>query len=611
MVPFIGLHLFTTLNIKWTAILYNALAWPFLLVVIYKAVPSESSGEQLQTSTILALFLFFILLVILDVVLVFSKEKLVSLSFKGLYYSIGAFFAAFFASILFNPFHLTNLTHTFVISVSKNAERWRDIHEWHPAFDWSNPVGTAVPFLIMYIIIWLVFFSWVISRFVASDPESKSIKRSKRNPNSYEWPKMNIAMIIIAALTIYMAVRSRRFIPIAGIAGCPVIAMLLTEVIKAVSAKLNFLNGRGFVIPKMSKNLQHSFIIVGALLIAYFGTWWALKFKSVYLDPWPNDTKYSSVFMRMTASDAKPFYAMKFIRDNKLKGDMFNYWTEGGFIAWGEKPDPNGFTPLKLFMDGRAQAAYNRKYFDIWTNILAGGYVTRDILMAARARGEEVTDEELAKIGDFMNKELTDRNVWVFLMPATIYNDPEKPSSYYTFKALEAHPDWRLVFENDRQKMLVDIKTTQGRQLFEGILSGETKFPDEFHQNLMRAHVLLTYGHSLNDLNQGLDCAEKAFDAHQCPIAMMEIIANATRYTELLPKVYDFCSKYSDNFDKNRGTFIKEDGYRLKAEAARLANFHLASVASAQKNDTLKKAYSTRRDFCLNELRRINNDKRW
>ena len=31
----------------------------------------------------------------------------------------------------------------------------------------------------------------------------------------------------------------------------------------------------------------------------------------------------------------------QFIRDNKLKGKMFNYWTEGGFIAWGQDPDPN------------------------------------------------------------------------------------------------------------------------------------------------------------------------------------------------------------------------------------------------------------------------------
>ena len=69
--------------------------------------------------------------------------------------------------------------------------------------------------------------------------------------------------------------------------------------------------------------------------------------------------------MRMTASYAKPFEACEFMRLNKLSGIMFNYWTEGGFIAWGQEPDPEtGRTPLQLFMDGRAQAAYDVKVFD-------------------------------------------------------------------------------------------------------------------------------------------------------------------------------------------------------------------------------------------------------
>ena len=81
-----------------------------------------------------------------------------------------------------------------------------------------------------------------------------------------------------------------------------------------------------------------------------------MRFNTVYLDYWPADAKFTSVFMRMTASDAKPFAACEFIRKNKLSGKMFNYWTEGGFIAWGQDPDPKtGRIPLQLFMDGRAR----------------------------------------------------------------------------------------------------------------------------------------------------------------------------------------------------------------------------------------------------------------
>lgn len=604
MIPFIGLHLFTRLNRKWTAIIYNISAWPFLFFVLHIA------------GLTLASFLFTILVIALDILLIFFKDKLVCLEWKGIYHTIGAFFAAFFASILFNPFHLTNLTHTFIISVSKNAARWRDIHEWHPAFDWSNPVGTAVPFLIMYIILWAVFIGWLIAMIKMSNSDSEYPRRKKKSSDNFAWPRVNASMIIIAALTIYMAVRSRRFIPIAAIAGCPIIAMLLTQLIHAVSAKLNFLKGHSYAIPQLPKDIQNGLVAAGALTVIFFGTWWGLKFKHVYLDPWPNDPKFSSVFMRMTASDAKPFYAMKFIKDNKLKGKMFNYWTEGGFIAWGQQPDPNtGFTPLQLFMDGRAQAAYNRTMFDEWSIILAGGRTTFAILQRAQAKNEDLTTEDYQQIGEYMDQQFKNNQVWVVMMPASVYTDwhqdPWKPSSYYAIKSLDYNPSWRLVFLNDKQKIFVDITTPQGKKLYDGILTGETKFPDAYHSDLMRADILLEYEPTVKDKQDGLDYAIKAFNASPTPIAMMEMVAKAARYINLLPQVRDFCKKYSDSFDENHEAWKKMDGYRLKVDAARLANYHLAYYEGAQGNKELQDTYTARRNFCLSELGRINESNRW
>ncbi|MBN1972980.1 MAG: hypothetical protein JW787_05035 [Sedimentisphaerales bacterium] len=612
MIPFIGLHLLTCLNRKWTAILYNIAAWPFLFFVIAKAVPDDPE-VKIKTSTVLALFLFTILLVVLDITLIFFKNRLVSVGWKGVYHSIGAFIAAFLASILLNPFHLTNLTHTFVISVSKNAERWRDIHEWHPAFDWTNPVGTAVPFLLMFIIISVVFIGWFLAMIFVPGSDSRYPRRKKNDSGSFQWPHIDIVMIIIAALTIYMAIRSRRFIPIAGVAGCPIAAMFLTQLIHVVSARHNFVMGGKFVIPEMPRNLQHTFIAAGALAVIFFGTWWGLKFKCVYLDPWPNDPKFSSVFMRMTASDAKPFYTMKFIKDNKLEGKMFNYWTEGGFIAWGQEPDSNGFTPLQLFMDGRAQAAYNRVTFDEWSYILAGGEITQRILREAKIRNLVLTEDDFKEIGEFMDEQLRKRNVWTMLMPASIFNDPdpEKSSSYYTFKSLELHEFWRLVFFNDKQKLLVDIRTPQGKKLYDGILTGETIYPDEYHANLNRAHKLLVYEPMLKDKEQGLKDAKLAFQANPSPAPILALILDAARFAELRSDVREFCEEYAKNFDEKHEEWRKIDGYRLKVEAARLANYYLAQAAVLQKNEDLKNTYDTQRNFCLSELRRIGMEKRW
>ena len=66
--------------------------------------------------------------------------------------------------VIFNPFHLTNLTHTFLISISKHAEMWRSVNEWHPAFEWDNPVGTGFPFFVLVVLGSSVFVLWFFSR---------------------------------------------------------------------------------------------------------------------------------------------------------------------------------------------------------------------------------------------------------------------------------------------------------------------------------------------------------------------------------------------------------------------------------------------------------------
>ena len=115
--------------------------------------------------------------------------------------------------------------------------------------------------------------------------------------------------------------------------------------------------------------------------------------------------------MRMTDSGQKPFYATKFMKDNKLKGKMFNYWTEGGFIGWGQEPDPNtGFTPLQLFMDGRAQAAYEPKAYEVWSHIMAGG----ESVQIAKLRKQKL---DYTEIGRWINEQL--KNIAATAVTAT------------------------------------------------------------------------------------------------------------------------------------------------------------------------------------------------
>ena len=601
MVPFIGLHLMTTLNRKWTAILFNVMAWPFLLFVLSKA------GLTIST------LLFTMLLIVLDVVLILSKKYLVCIGWKGLIHTVAASLVAFVAVIIFNPFHLTNLTHTFIISVSEHAARWREIHEWQPAFDWGNPVGTAVPFLVMFILAWVVLIMWIISLIISSSMSGQKPKRKRKSSEQYQWPKMDLSLIIIAALTIYMAVRSRRFIPVAAIAGCPVIALFIDKIIRAVSAFINFLKTNRMVVPPMPHYLERSFIIAGAVAVIFFGTWWGLKFKRIYLDAWPNDPKYSSVFIRMTASDAKPFNAMKFIQDNKLSGKMLNYWTEGGFIAWGQQPDPNtGQTPLRLFMDGRAQAAYDRKAFDLWSYVMSGGRITYDKMLAARARGQDLTAADYREIGKWMDQQLTNLNVWLVMMPSAVYNDPKKNNYYHTTKGIEYDPNWPLVFYNNKQKIFVNVKTPRGEELFQGIFAGESIYPDNFHINLIRAHSWFMYYYKdPQRRKEGLKFAIDAFNEKPSPAPMFEIIRNGARFNELQPEINQFCADYVKRFQDNKENWFEQDGYRQRIEAARLASFHLEQDARRRKNAELINVYMTQQQECLNQLIRISEGMKW
>jgi len=551
------------------------------------------------------LFMMLVPFVALNLLTSISKKRFVSIGLKGIYHTLAAGFITFLAVVIFNPFHLTNLTHTFVISVSKHAEMWRQVHEWHPAFEWSNPVGDEIPFLIMYIIGWVALPVWAVVLMVTSRSVGRRYsKRKPKDSDEYQWPKVDMALMVIAALTIYMAIRSRRFIPVAAIAACPLLAMFIDQIVRVISAARNFHRQNSLSVSPMPHRLQLFFILAGAAAVAFFGTWWGLKFKRVYLDFCHTDTEFNSIFMRMTASHVKPFYACRFIKDNKLEGKMFNYWTEGGFIAYGQRPDPNtGRTPLRLFMDGRAQAAYEPRAYMVWSNIMFGGQVAGRLKQNARVRGRGLTDDEYAEIGRWTGKELENHNVWVVLMPLS-----NKTVDFV--RAIERNPDWYLVFFNNKQKLFVNVKDPRGEKLFDKCIRGEVLYPNDFSRNLINAHNTFLFGQGAAARQQGLKFAIKAFELNPSQTPMLEIVS-ARRFGELVPQINNFCKKYFDDFVKNRELWARQDGYYQRVLAASIVASHLQQVAKMQRDTKLAEFYAAERKQCSNVIIELNRTKRW
>ena len=547
-----------------------------------------------------AFFTIFAGFAVIAAVLSIFKHRLKAITYKAWWHIVASAIIAFLAMVIFNPFHLTNLTHTFVISVSEHAKIWKSVNEWHPAFEWSNPVGTAIPFLYMYILAWVLLAFWIICLMFKPRIVVKKGKIQTEVPDNsqYVWPMIDLPLLVIAAFTVDMAIGSRRFIPIAAIAACPVMAVFLDSGIRMIVSLVNLKKTGRTVLSPFPVYLQRYFAAAALVVVIFLSLWWGYWYKSIYLDPWPDSNYLTSVFMRMSASYAKPFKACQFVRDNKLKGIVYNYWTEGGFIAYAQFPDPNtGKTPLQLYMDGRAQAAYSTETYHHWMYIMAGGEPAGQVERAGRA----YTTSDYKAIGEWLDKQFEKENVWVVFMPSAQFNSE-------LTKGLESNPSWRIAFINEDQEIYVNIKNPQGKDLYLGIFAGTTKFPDKFSQLLTIGHNLL-YLQDDEKSKKGCELLIQAMTLFPSQVAAIELINAANHTPQNRDLVIEAFRKYFDDFVARRQILIKQNGYRQKLAAAMLIGDYFAKVN--RNNPALVNKYKQYLDEFERDQSLINTYSRW
>ncbi|HOK95616.1 MAG TPA: hypothetical protein PK052_06735 [Anaerohalosphaeraceae bacterium] len=508
-----------------------------------------------------------------------KKERFVILPVRGLIHTIGAAVCSFIAMVILNPFHLTNLTHTFEISVSKHAESWRQVNEWKPAFDWMdktsttpNPVGEEEAFAVLCILTGLVLLAWLSGYFLKPQLTIKGSRKSLRQECNLPSgrPRIDLAIIVLSLLTLYMAVQSRRFIALAGSAAAPAVFLLARQAWQMITAKFN--------LKIFSASDSSNFRIVSAgyivlsIFLALLGLFWAIKFKRVYLDPWPTDNRYHSIFMRMTASHLKPFEVCQFININNLRGRVFNYWTEGGAIAFGQQPDKDtGQIPLKLFMDGRAQAAYNHDKFRLWQLIHGGGPIAQQAL----AEGRKLTAEQLREVGLWIDKQLKSYQVWVVLMPQS-----QEDSTF--MQALKLTPNWKTGYLDNTQHLLVDIENPDGRNLIDNILNNKAGFPDSFSQKLTTSVAILEnqYAPRFGDL---YELTKGAFDEYPYPAAALAL-NRLTGLAQFREQATSDLQTYLDDFTQNQEMYKKENGFLLRLGSAEIAARCLMQIKGQEKD---------------------------
>jgi len=503
--------------------------------------------------------------------------------------------------VLVNPFN-------FKTPIWHLGQLWDLQRIWHPAYEANLEITYEGLFSVIYVINLLSVVAWVgydIIRAILIDsfkqqPAEGATRQDAGAGGVFVLPKIDLTLIMIAALTSYMAFRSRRFIPIAGYVTCPVIAMLIDQFIRTAASSWNYYRRGRLTLPEMMRVTQRMIITGAAATVMGLGAFWGIKFYHIYMSPWPFDPDLRSMFIRMTASHAKPFAACQFIDGNKMSGNMFNYWTEGGFIAWGQEPDPStGKTPLQLFMDGRAQAAYNYDAYMTWSEIMFGG----DVVRRAQMRNQNLTEQDYVQIGKWLNEEMKKRNVWVVLMPAGQVDTP-------FVKGIEFNADWRTVFLDDKQRLYVDITTPRGREIFDGIETGQTKYPYPATRNIMIAHNAILFGGNQQRITAGLECAIKAVEERPSRMSIQLLQIYYDRYPQMRPKIDEFLKGYLDDFLASEKRYVRSDNFHYRIMGALVAINHLQPVAASQNNEELLRLYADKA-AALPKILNRTNDMRW
>jgi hypothetical protein len=156
--------------------------------------------------------------------------------------------------------------------------------------------------------------------------------------------------------------------------------------------------------------------------------------------------------------------------------------------------------------------------------------------------------------------------------------------------------------------MYVDIKSPQGKDLFLGMFTGKTKFPDDFSRKLTIGYNLLRMREP-ESVEKSCDLIIETFKQRPYQAAALELIRTASRYSQFRGKITEVLSKYFDDFVENKRQYKKQHGYHERIISAIMAGNYLASINSAKPE--LAKEYNAKIKEFTDEQQEIGKNSRW
>jgi hypothetical protein len=213
------------------------------------------------------------------------------------------------------------------------------------------------------------------------------------------------------------------------------------------------------------------------------------------------------------------------------------------------------------------------------------------------------TKSERIQIGDWVGEQLKKYGVWVVLMPNNQFDKP-------LMEGLEFSQNWRTVYMDDKQRLLVDVTSPKGEALFQGIFNGKTVYPDDYSAKLTAGNNLLLFQDPAQK-KKGLELLIEAMNTHFAPAPMIEMLMIGSQFDELQPRIDEVCEQYVKDFDQNAKTYGGQNGYNERLEAIRLAFIRLEDAAKSSRNTQAAAAYDRLIDTYEAQRERILATKRW
>ncbi len=281
-------------------------------------------------------------------------------------YLLGMLVAIVVIPVVFSPFGMENLLHPFTVMAGKEGRIWRNVIEWRPIYD-SSGFGNARPYIVFLSIFGAVSLLWFLLWFMKPVVAVGRGRRSRRAAGSVPWPKLDIAGWFVIAGTLWMSIHSRRFIFLGGVVLSPFLACMVQDIINMWEVKKAQSRQMPLVVPTAGLFVNRVAIFISFVAAVFITVVFVLCVQDIYFKP-PLVGRQYTFFRKMAGVKDQPVRAIKFFDLNNIKGTVFNEWTNGGFVAFGQRPQPENGEPLcKVLMDGRAQAAYQVKHFQHWT----------------------------------------------------------------------------------------------------------------------------------------------------------------------------------------------------------------------------------------------------